>query len=199
MKAQRSDSLWLLSSDQESGGGGAPAGWPVPNGMKAPVGLSRPRSRPKGGMSVREAPTWRKAVPRSLASQGSFLFLLRSQRDPGLHFLCREKVTKSGRGARAEGLLRKARPFGAGRPSRGDQSPHVPPCPPGGNQFAQRSGANCEPAGATPPPVNLWPLSFDQESGDPGVGLLPDKFSNHKYFPWHKVKQARTSAPTGVS
>ena len=32
----------------------------------------------------------------------------------------------------AEGLLRKARPFGAGRPSRGDQSPHVPPCPPGG-------------------------------------------------------------------
>ena len=27
----------------------------------------------------------------------------------------------------AEGLLRKARPFGAGRPSRGDQSPHVPP------------------------------------------------------------------------
>ena len=27
-------------------------------------------------------------------------------------------------------------------------------------------------------PVNLWPLSFDQESGDPGVGLLPDKFSN---------------------
>ena len=35
-------------------------------------------------------------------------------------------------GARAEGLLRKARPFGASRPSRGDQSPHVPPCPPGG-------------------------------------------------------------------
>ena len=32
----------------------------------------------------------------------------------------------------AEGLLRKARPFGASRPSRGDQSPHVPPCPPGG-------------------------------------------------------------------
>ena len=25
----------------------------------------------------------------------------------------------------------------------------------------------------------LWPLSFDQESGDTGVGLLPDKFSNH--------------------
>ena len=58
--------------------------------------------------------------------------LLRSQRDPGHHFLCREKVTKSGRGARAEGLLGQARPFGAGRPSRGDQSPHVPPCPPGG-------------------------------------------------------------------
>ena len=92
--------------------------------------------------------------------------LLRSDRKSGPHFLCREKVTKSGRGAprapvqgdshpaggaRAEGLLRKARPFGAGRPSRGDQSPHVPPCPPGGNQFAQRSGANCEPAGATPP------------------------------------------------
>ena len=30
----------------------APAGWPVPNGMKAPVGLSRPRSRPKGGIDV---------------------------------------------------------------------------------------------------------------------------------------------------
>ena len=29
-------------------------------------------------------------------------------------------------------------------------------------------------------PVNLWPLSFDQESGDPGVGLLPDIFSNHR-------------------
>ena len=29
-----------------------------------------------------------------------------------------------------------------------------------------------------PPPVNLWPLSFDQESGDLGVGLLPDFFSN---------------------
>ena len=58
--------------------------------------------------------------------------LLRSDRKSGLHFLCREKVTKSGRGARAEGLLRKALPFGAGRPSRGDQSPHVPPCPPGG-------------------------------------------------------------------
>ena len=57
---------------------------------------------------------------------------LRSHRKSGPHFLCREKVTKSGRGARAEGLLRKARPFGAGRPSRGDQSPHVPPCPPGG-------------------------------------------------------------------
>ena len=26
------------------------ASWPVPNGTKAPVGLSRPRSRPKGGM-----------------------------------------------------------------------------------------------------------------------------------------------------
>ena len=61
-----------------------------------------------------------------------FISLLRSDRRSGLHFLCREKVTKSGRGARAEGLLRKARPFGAGRPSRGDQSPHVPPCPPGG-------------------------------------------------------------------
>ena len=45
---------------------------------------------------------------------------------------------------------------------------------------------------------SLWPLSFDQESGDTGLGLLPDKFSNHKYFPWHKVKQARTSGPTGV-
>ena len=46
---------------------------------------------------------------------------------------------------------------------------------------------------------SLWPLSFDQESGDMGVGLLPDKLSNHKYFPWHKVKQARTSGATGVS
>ena len=27
-------------------------------------------------------------------------------------------------------------------------------------------------------PVNLWPLSFDQESGDTGVGLLPDSVSN---------------------
>ena len=27
---------------------------------------------------------------------------------------------------------------------------------------------------------SLWPLSFDQESGDTGVGLLPDKFSNHR-------------------
>ena len=41
-------------------------------------------------------------------------------------------------------------------------------------------------------PVNLWPLSFDQESGDMGVGLLPDKLSNHKYFPWHKVKNVLT-------
>ena len=41
----------------------------------------------------------RQFVPRSLASQGSFLFLLRSHRRSGLHFLCREKVTKSGRGA----------------------------------------------------------------------------------------------------
>ena len=45
---------------------------------------------------------------------------------------------------------------------------------------------------------SLWPLSFDQESGDMGVGRLSDNFSNHKYFPWHKVNQARTSAPTGV-
>ena len=41
-------------------------------------------------------------VPRALFSALlDFLFirLLRSQRDSGLHFLCREKVTKSGRGA----------------------------------------------------------------------------------------------------
>ena len=126
--------------------------------------------------SVREAPSWRQVVPRSLSISlglGKSIFcwrraftqvLLRSHRRSGPHFLCREKVTKSGRGARAEGLLRKARPFGAGRPSRGDQSPHVPPCPPGGSQFAQRSGANCEPAGATPPPVSLWLLSSDEES-----------------------------------
>ena len=33
--------------------------------------------------------------------------------------------------------------------------------------------------GPGPSLVNLWPLSFDQESGDPGVGRLPDNFSNH--------------------
>ena len=189
--------------------------------------------------------------------------LLRSHRRSGLHFLCREKVTKSGRGAprtpvrgdslpaggaRAEGLLRKARPFGASRPSRGDQSPHVPPCPPGGisisaarrakeivsqrgpprpgppavrggiwadvsplgrmtemgpnalqncPQLYQGESGGLEPAmkpmagqaeaplrflsplrGPGASPVNLWPLSFDQESGDPGVGRLSDKFSN---------------------
>ena len=27
---------------------------------------------------------------------------------------------------------------------------------------------------------SLWPLSFDQESGDTGVGRLSDKFSNHR-------------------
>ena len=79
-----------------------------------------------------------------------------------------------GRGPSAEGPPLRGRSALTGGP--------VPPCAPlpsGGNQFAQRSGANCEPAGATPPPVNLWPLSFDQESGDLGVGLLPDIFSNH--------------------
>ena len=129
--------------------------------------------------------------------------ILRSYRKSGLHFLCREKVTKSGRGARAEGLLGQARPFGAGRPSRGDQSPPCAPIPPCGRErelkrptgtflpfgTAQPSGGISISAarrakeivcqrGLPRSPVNLWPLSFDQESGDPGVGLLPDKFSN---------------------
>ena len=71
-------------------------------------------------------------------------------------------------------------PSGQVGPHGGTSPPMCPPALRGGNQFAQRSGANCEPAGATPPPVNLWPLSFDQESGDTGVGLLPDNFSNHR-------------------
>ena len=130
--------------------------------------------------SVREDFLRRKFVPRSLFVPLGFLLnsLLRSHRRSGLHFLCREKVTKSGRGAprapvqgdshpaggaRAEGLLRKARPFGAGRPSRGDQSPHVPPCPPGGFQFPQPGGRRkLRACGGHPAPAR--PL-FAAESG----------------------------------
>ena len=51
-----------------------------------------------------------------------------------------------GRGPSAEGPPLRGRSALTGGP--------VPPCAPlpsGGNQFAKRSGANCEPAGATPP------------------------------------------------
>ena len=61
-------------------------------------------------------------------------------------------------------------PSGQVGPHGGTSPPMCPPALRGGNQFAQWSGANCEPAGATPPPVNLWPLSFDQESGNLGPG-----------------------------
>ena len=40
-----------------------------------------------------------KKVAKESAARGIFLVLLRSHRKSGLHFLCREKVTKSGRGA----------------------------------------------------------------------------------------------------
>ena len=40
-----------------------------------------------------------KKVAKESATRGLFLILLRSDRKSGLHFLCREKVTKSGRGA----------------------------------------------------------------------------------------------------
>ena len=40
-----------------------------------------------------------KKVAKESAARGLFLVLLRSDRKSGLHFLCREKVTKSGRGA----------------------------------------------------------------------------------------------------
>ena len=40
-----------------------------------------------------------KKVAKESAARGLFLVLLRSHRKSGLHFLCREKVTKSGRGA----------------------------------------------------------------------------------------------------
>ena len=80
-----------------------------------------------------------------------------------------------GRGPSAEGPPLRGRSALTGGP--------VPPCAPlpSGGDFNFRSPkgeGNCAPAGATPPPVNLWPLSVDQESGDLGVGLLPDKFSN---------------------
>ena len=39
-----------------------------------------------------------KKVAKESAARGLFLILLRSDRKSGLHFLCREKVTKSGRG-----------------------------------------------------------------------------------------------------
>ncbi len=50
--------------------------------------------------------------------------------------------------------------------------------------------------GPGPSLVNLWPLK--KESGDLGIGRLSTTISQtHKYFPWHKVKQARTSGATG--
>ena len=65
---------------------------------KAPGGnVFKRKTGPAGraALSVREAPSWRQVVRRSLASQGSFLFLLRSERKSGLcYFLDQKKVTK---------------------------------------------------------------------------------------------------------
>ena len=69
-----------------------------------------------------------------------FLFLFRSQRQSGdATFLAKRKWPKIGQRGFPFGnpvgprtFCGRSGPFGASRPSRGDQSPHVPPCPPGG-------------------------------------------------------------------
>ena len=70
-------------------------------------------------MSVREDFLRRKFVPRSLFVPQCFLYirLLRSRRDSGLHFLCREKVTKSGRGAPRAPVLGDSLPAGGVGPA----------------------------------------------------------------------------------
>ena len=53
-----------------------------------------------------------------LLAQSFFQVLLRSQRDSGLHFLCREKVTKSGRGAPRTPVQGDSHPAGDDGPAR---------------------------------------------------------------------------------
>ena len=95
--------------------------------------------------------------------------------EPSMKPMAGQAGAPRGRGPSAEGPPLRGRSALTGGP--------VPPCAPlpSGGDFNFRSPkgeGNCAPAGATPPPVNLWPLSFDQESGDTGLGLLPDNFSN---------------------
>ena len=93
---------------------------------------------------------------------------------------------------RAEGLLRKARPFGAGRPSRGDQSPHVPPCPPGGGfQFPQPGGRRkLRACGGHPAPAR--PL-FAAESGltfPPWLGFRKSARPGAQKAAWNRCESS---------
>ena len=87
--------------------------------------------------------------------------------EPAMKPMAGQAGAPRGRGPSAEGPPLRGRSALTGGP--------VPPCAPlpSGGDFNFRSPTgegNCAPAGATPPPVNLWPLSFDQESGDLGPG-----------------------------
>ena len=92
-----------------------------------------------------------------------------------------------GRGPSAEGPPLRGKSALTGGP--------VPPCAPlpSGGDFNFRSPkgeGNCAPAGATPPPVNLWPLSFDQESGDLGPGRC---LTNSQTYPFPMAQSKKAS------
>ena len=59
-----------------------------------------------------------KKVTKESAARGLFLVLLRSHRKSGLHFLCREKVTKSGPGAPRTPVQGDSLPAGGVGPAR---------------------------------------------------------------------------------
>ena len=105
--------------------------------------------------------------------------LLRSQRDPGLHFLCREKVTKSGRGAPRA-------------PVQGDSHPA------GGVGPACRSIRGRIRA-STGPLVELWAvLRSERLPEGPGSlgGLGPVGRSVREDFLWRQwVRRSLFSAP----
>ena len=86
--------------------------------LKAPPGLSS-----RSGPASQRGPPRRhfldqKKVAKESAARGLFLVLLRSHRKSGPHFLCREKVTKSGRGAPRTPVQGDSLPRGGVGPSR---------------------------------------------------------------------------------